>query len=340
MKKVLLFGYYGENNLGDDLLLESLINALQSKFLLGILVRKGTNLGSNFKFRVFNKFSLDLLKGILWSDVVVGGGGGLFQDKTSFRSFYYYLLIVLLSLILKRKVFLLGQSFSPLKNRFHEFILKEILNHCEDIYVRDSLSKDYLVKIGINPAKIKLSTDLSLLIDFPNYELEANILGLNLRQWYNFKGIDLENLVTQLLKKFEKIYFFSMQPHDSKLYYEILRNYKSKTMLISANDPDFWRYFSSCRLFIGMRLHSCIISMSLGIPFVAIVYDEKVKAFCKEIDWNFFVENFELDKILYYIEELEKNYLKYKELLLLKKNLLKSLIKRDLEHFESILCSK
>lgn len=343
MKKLLLFGYYGEGNLGDDLLLESLIKNFHSRFYLGILTKKNDSIGRTSNVRIFDKFSFEILKGIMWSDIVIGGGGGIFQDKTSLRSFYYYFFVVFLALLLKKRVFLLGQSFSPLRFKINEILLKKLLNCCEAIYLRDSFSKKYLEKIGVKPHKIKLSTDLSLLIDFPEYDNEkGNALGINLRSWrgFEFKEKDLETFLNNIAKNFEKIYFFSFQQEDYQVCKRLLGNLKSKVIPVSPNDPNFWKYFSSCSLFIGMRLHSCIISMSLGIPFIAITYDEKVKAFCEEIGWKYFVENFDFDKILSYIKELEGNFLENRKLLLSHREFLREKIRRDMEYFEKEICIK
>lgn len=343
MKKLLLFGYYGEDNLGDDLLLESLIDRFSPKFDLGVLTKKN-NKEEFLRAKIFNKFSIDALKGIIWSDIVIGGGGGIFQDKTSLRSFYYYFSIVFLSILLKKRVFLLGQSFSPLRYKVNEVFLAKVLNRCDAVYVRDSFSKNYLEKIGVKPYKIRLSTDLSLLIDFPiptyNHN-ESSILGINLRSWnkFSFKE-DLENFIINIYEKFDKVYFFIFQPEDYKIYEEIPNQFKSKVLPISPKDSNFWNYYSSCSLFVGMRLHSCIISMSLGIPFVAITYDEKVRAFCEEINWKYFLDSFDFDKVLGYIKELEKDSLEHRKFLLTCRDLLREKIKKDMEYFERELCLK
>jgi polysaccharide pyruvyl transferase WcaK-like protein len=49
MKKVLLFGYYGEGNLGDELLLKSLLFSLSTDFEIGILSKKKDK-NSNYRF--------------------------------------------------------------------------------------------------------------------------------------------------------------------------------------------------------------------------------------------------------------------------------------------------
>lgn len=343
MKRLLLFGYYGEGNLGDDLLLESLVENFHSKFYLGILTKRNDNLEKAFNVKIFNKFSFEILKSILWSDIVIGGGGGIFQDKTSLRSFYYYFFIVFLSLLFNKRVFLLGQSFSPLKYKINEIFLAKILNRCKSIYVRDSFSKKYLEKIGVKSHKIKLSTDLSFLIDFPSYENNnSNILGINLRSWNDFKfeEKEIETFINNIAESFEKIYFFSFQQKDYQFYERLPSTFKSKVSVVTSKDPSFWKDFSSCRLFIGMRLHSCIISMSLGIPFIAIAYDEKVKAFCEEISWKYFVENFDFDKILSYIKELEGNFFEYRKLLISRREFLREKIRRDMEYFEREICMK
>lgn len=338
MLKLLLFGYYGEGNLGDELLLRSLISVFGKNHKVGILTNK-VNKGQKDDIVEFNKFSIEILKGIRWTDVVIGGGGGIFQDKTSSKSFYYYLFIIFLSLLFKKKVYLIGQSFSPLKKRINGFLLRFFLNNVEKIYVRDSFSKNYLEKLGVRSDKIILSTDLAFLLDipFPSREEDKKILGINLRKWGNLNLENLNSTLETLISKYDSFYFFSFQQEDSQ-FYEILKDKFKKIDLIEPQDPNFYDYYSSCRLFIGMRLHSCILSVLLGIPFIAISYDEKVEAFCHDIGWKFIIKDFSWDKILCYVNEIEENYKDYKDYLLSKGKILKEKAKEDIANFEEVLC--
>ncbi len=335
MLKLLFFGYYGEGNLGDDLLLKSLLTIFGNKYNLGVLIKGIDKRYQQKDIREFSKFSIDVFKGIKWADVVVGGGGGIFQDKTSIRSFYYYIFVLSLSLLFGKRVYLLGQSFSPLKSKINEFFLRVFLNRTGKIYVRDSFSKDYLIKLRVKPEKIVLSTDLVFLLDFP-FELKNNGkgLGINLRGWRGFKFEEFNPILKDLIQKYGEFYFFSFQDKDSQIYELIENDFKSKIRLINPDNLEFLSCFSSCRLFIGMRLHSCILSVLLGIPFIAISYDEKVEAFCYDIDWKFVIKDFSQDRILCYVNEIEKNYQYYRNYLLSKRESLRKKIREDILDFE------
>ncbi|MGB9810322.1 MAG: polysaccharide pyruvyl transferase CsaB [Dictyoglomus turgidum] len=339
MLKLLFFGYYGEGNLGDDLLLKSLITVFGDKYNLGVLTNRSDRKQQQKGIREFYKFSTDVFKGVRWADVVVGGGGGIFQDKTSSRSFYYYIFVLFLSLLFGKKVYLLGQSFSPLESKINEVLLRVFLNRIEKIYVRDSFSKEYLVKLGVKPEKIVLSADLVFLLDFP-FELKNNsrAVGISLREWRGFKFEEFNPILENLTQKYGEFYFFSFQDKDSQIYELIENDFKSKIRLINPTDLEFLSYFSSCRLFIGMRLHSCILSVLLGIPFIAISYDEKVEAFCYEIDWKFVIKDFSQDKILCYVNEIEEDYQYYRNYLLSKRESLRKKIREDILDFEREIC--
>jgi len=337
MKKVLLFGYYGEGNLGDELLLKSLLFSLSTDFEIGVLSKKKDK---NSNYRFFNKFSpLQVYKALKWADVVVAGGGGLFQDKTSIKSFFYYLSIVFFALLFNKKLYLLGQSFSPLRNRIEEKLLGFILTQCNKVYVRDSLSYNYLKKINVPEEKIKLSTDLVFLLDFNYKNVEAKYIGINLRRWKDYSLNDIYSLLTNLAGLINKeMAFYALHTEDKYLFDELDNYIKSKIKFIELAEDNIEEFFPLNIIFIGMRLHSHILSVLFEIPFIAISYDEKVKGFCEDIGWKFVVDELSSDKIKDYFNEILKNYDQYKEYLKKVKNMQREKIREDIDNFKKEIC--
>jgi len=337
MKRVLLFGYYGEGNLGDELLLKSLLFSLSTNFEVGVLSKKRDK---NSNYKVFNKFSpFQVYKALKWAEVVVAGGGGLFQDKTSLKSFFYYLSIIFFALLFNKKIYLLGQSFSPLRNRIEEKLLGYILTQCNKVYVRDSFSYNYLKKINVLEEKIKLSTDLVFLLDFNYKKLERKYIGVNLRRWKDYSLNDIYSLLTNLEGLMEKeMVFYALHTEDKHLFDELGNHIKSKIKFVELTDDNIEEFFPMNIIFIGMRLHSHILSVLFEIPFIAISYDEKVKGFCEDIGWKFVVDELSSDKIKDYVAEILKNYDQYKEYLKKVKIMQKEKIKEDLDNFKKEIC--
>ncbi|MCX7845124.1 MAG: polysaccharide pyruvyl transferase CsaB [Dictyoglomaceae bacterium] len=315
MKKILLFGYYGEGNLGDELILENLKKNLEKKFYLGVLTPNKDYYKDLVSFHKF-KFS-EILRGIDWADTVIGGGGGIFQDKTSFKSFLYYLSILWLSFLKRKKIYLLGQSFSPFRFNISRYLLKISLLICEEIYTRDKFSLNFLINMGIPKNKLFLIPDITFLTEFPQRDTNKSYVGINFRPWRGFNLNSLEEFL-KVLKKSEKLIFFSFQDSlDLEFFNKLSSEIKEGIEIISYNNKNFITKFYSCKYFIGMRLHSLILASILGIPFLGISYDEKIEAYLEDLGWKFFLQIDELDKLFPLWIQLKEEegleaYLKFK----------------------------
>ena len=93
-KKILLLGYYGFGNAGDELILLSLLNEIKHitpETRITVLSNNPHKTSRDYGVRAVNRRNpLALVKEIWATDVVVLGGGGLLQDTTS-TSLWRYL---------------------------------------------------------------------------------------------------------------------------------------------------------------------------------------------------------------------------------------------------------
>ena len=95
--KIVVSGYIGFDNFGDESLLNVLLENLKT------LSTQITVITSNPKKTAFvhgvktvKTFDIfGLLLSILKSDILISGGGSLLQDKTSVKSLFYYLFVIL-----------------------------------------------------------------------------------------------------------------------------------------------------------------------------------------------------------------------------------------------------
>ena len=99
---VVLCGYYGFHNLGDDLLAESILMLLErcgiKKEKVGILSAAPAESEELLGITAVNRWRIgDVYRLLKRSRTLLLGGGGLFQDTTSIRSCLYYWGVVLLA---------------------------------------------------------------------------------------------------------------------------------------------------------------------------------------------------------------------------------------------------
>jgi len=114
MKKILVSGYYGYQNSGDDAILHSIchdIKQLNIESEITVLSNQPHVTMSEYSVNAVDRFNLKkVIKQIKNCDVLVMGGGTLIQDLTSTRSLYYYLGIIWMAKFYKKKVMLYGNG--------------------------------------------------------------------------------------------------------------------------------------------------------------------------------------------------------------------------------------
>ena len=113
MSNIVISGYYGFGNAGDEAMLCAIIDAIRKEEAdAHITVISGNPKETSKKHNInaVGTFSaLGILKAIAHSDLVISGGGSLLQDATSIRNTYYYLSIMALAKLLGKKVMLYSQ---------------------------------------------------------------------------------------------------------------------------------------------------------------------------------------------------------------------------------------
>ena len=98
-RQLLLVGYYGEHNLGDDALLEVLLGHMPAGFTAMVTAHDTDLVRQRFRVDTVQRRSLaQVLKALSNCDGLVLGGGSLLQDSTSFRSLLYYAALIFAAL--------------------------------------------------------------------------------------------------------------------------------------------------------------------------------------------------------------------------------------------------
>ena len=92
----LLCGYYGEHNIGDDLLLRALLAQLPRCSQPVVTARDQLEVERQFGVSTCPRRPLqEVLQALSRCDALVLGGGSLLQDSTSFTSLLYYAALIL-----------------------------------------------------------------------------------------------------------------------------------------------------------------------------------------------------------------------------------------------------
>ena len=144
-KKIIISGYYGFGNLGDEAILISIIDRLNTEIEnpeIVILYTKAESeiLKSYKNVRCVHRMNpLAIFFEMINADLVISGGGGLLQDSTGFTTVLYYLGIVKMALFLRKKVLFYAQGIGPLNLDKSKKLITNTLNKVNFITVRDIL---------------------------------------------------------------------------------------------------------------------------------------------------------------------------------------------------------
>ena len=158
MSNILISGYYGFNNAGDEALLTAILASLYAiEPEADITVISGNPSETTTKHRVKSLFRFDagkILSALGRADLLISGGGSLLQDVTSKRSLAYYLSIIALAKLRGKKVMLFAQGIGPIRSGFMRFLTRVICRQADVITVRDRESAEELVRLGLQREKI------------------------------------------------------------------------------------------------------------------------------------------------------------------------------------------
>lgn len=300
--KLLLAGYYGSGNIGDEAILRSLISGIRENYPYGkITVLSADPLETSKTHDVdsIRKYSFfRILKELRSSDAFILGGGGILQDATSARSLFYYLLLISAAKFFGKKVILLGQGIGPVRNKY---LLKKVLANVDLITVRDERSFRELRDIGARPKKLVLTADLSFLLESPDKEkgqklldvegvkkCESRLIGVSLRP--PVKGKDqtsiykaVASLCDHLIKEKDSgvVFLVFKYPDDLEAVNQVMgfMKYSAHVLLRRCTPGEMLDVISSFDALIGMRLHSLIFSSIAKVPCFGLSYDPKVESF-------------------------------------------------------------
>ncbi len=288
--KVVISGYYGFDNFGDESILSVLINKLKELDAQITVITK-TPQKTALLYSVKTAWYIcprQIFFSLLRCDVLISGGGSLLQDVTSLKSLFYYLWVINTALFFKKKVIIFAQGIGPINSKLGRFLTKRTLKKCSLITVRDEKSLFLTRGWGIDNAEMVCD---------PLFDLEippcfrSDKIGVQLRAFKNLKEELLINLATQINENFsqKEIEIFSFQDSIDLLvcrrFEAILKviNPQINTQIIYNQTPkEIINKISMLEYLVAMRFHANLIALKAGVKTLAVSYDEKVEKLAKE----------------------------------------------------------
>ncbi|MCD5411183.1 MAG: polysaccharide pyruvyl transferase CsaB [Clostridiales bacterium] len=302
--KVLVFGYYGFQNLGDEAILQAIVEQFKSvseEIEITALTYKAEDTKKSFDINTVSRNDFcGLIRRIKEVDVVISGGGSILQDVTSSRSLIYYLAIILIAKLLNKKIMFYANGFGPINKVLNRIIATYIINKVDVVTVRDYKSKELMQSMGVkNNIIVTADATFALkLLSEPEVErvwggIEIDktrkTIGISVRKWKHLK--EYKKIVAKMgdyLSKLNyQIVFIPMQhPNDVEVSKEIASMMENESVILEKKyaPSELIGIIGNLEMLIGMRLHSLIFAAISGVPMVGIEYDPKIKSFLDDFE--------------------------------------------------------
>lgn len=338
---VIMSGYYGFNNSGDEAILLSMhknIERMGDNINIIVLSNKPEETRAKYGVDVVYRFSFkEVFKAIKNCDVVLSGGGSLLQDSTSTRSLMYYLSIILLAKMLGKKVMLYANGIGPVSKNFNRQIVKTVVNKADLITLREGYSYEELKSMGVS-AKSFVTADPVFTLDSVSKDeannllikagipLDKEIVGVSVRNVKNWRNEDefveeMAYLCDSIYEKYNRnIVFIVMQvPNDIRISEKVHEKMKNPSYILrDAYSPyEIMGIIGRMSFIVSMRLHTLIFAARQRVPLVGFVYDPKIQYYLDKLQMpsGGDIHDFDMNKTLEIIDDMIVNHEKYAEIL-------------------------
>lgn len=307
-RKVLISGYYGFDNSGDDAILKAIVKDFKdsSKDIeITALSSDPDSTRQNYGIRAVNRFNLlQIIRAMYSTDLFISGGGSLLQDITSTRSIIYYISLIYLAKLFNKPVMVYANGIGPINKRYNRLLTRKVLDRVDVITLRDFNSRKTLKEIGVTNKNVYVTSDpvftlkpasqtrVNNILEYEGIPADKPLVGISVRKW---KGApDLEVTVSKTIDYLTSHYQLNILlipmhfPDDLKISTRIMELSRGNCYIISNKYTveELMGIISRLELIIAMRLHSLIYAATQAVPMVGLVYDPKVEGFLDLLGLN------------------------------------------------------
>ncbi|MCF2938361.1 polysaccharide pyruvyl transferase CsaB [Paenibacillus alkaliterrae] len=310
IRRIVISGYYGFRNSGDEAVLRSILLALDEQGKAqGVQVQPIVlSADPAWTSRMYGVESVrrmhpgDLWNALRRSDGLISGGGSLLQDATSAKTIPYYTGVMKLAQLLGKPTFAYSQGIGPVNRRWMDPLIRGVMKRSAYVSVRDAESAALLARIGVPSDRIEVVPDPVMGLPLPAGAAaaasvsalradEPPLVGVSLRRWRS-DGADLaraaEALVALSKRMPVRLRFLPFHtPSDRGASEQVLERLSgrlgvgsSAELAAPGDDPQqMLLEVSRCDALFGMRLHALIYAAGQMVPMLGLSYDPKIDQF-------------------------------------------------------------
>lgn len=314
VRRIVISGYYGFSNSGDEAVLRSILLALEEegssqgiKIQPVVLSADPAWTSSMYGVESVRRMHpADLWHALKNSDGLISGGGSLLQDATGTKTIPYYTGVMKLAQLLGKPTFAYSQGIGPVNRRIMDPLIRGVMKRSAYVSVRDAESAALLVRIGVPERMIEVVPDPVMGLPLPEGSEEPGsriphaaeggspeppLVGVSLRRWRS-DGADLaraaEALVALSKRMPVRLRFLPFHtPSDTETSEQVMERLRGRLgdgsyaeLAAPGDDPQqMLLEVSRCDALFGMRLHALIYAAGQMVPMLGLSYDPKIDQF-------------------------------------------------------------
>ncbi len=326
---IMISGYYGFHNSGDDSILSAIVGELKEKapnLSITVLSKSPEETSRVYGVNSINRFNLwKIWRSLRHTKLLISGGGSLIQDVTSSKSLYYYLTIIKLAKLCGARVMLYANGIGPITKKRNKGLVKKILKSVNYATLRDNSSMQELSTLNVSigsavtadPVFAMKNADSDTIAKIlNNSKITSKYFVVAVRVW---KKNDKE-FVKKAASFCEYVYnkygimplFMPMQTsYDTAISREIAKRLSCPFGVLDKtySPEEMLGIVGGAEFALGMRLHTLIYAAKAAVPTIGLAYDPKVTALMQELGQEYImnVESIDEQKLCGFADSIMKN---------------------------------
>ena len=305
---IIISGYYGYENIGDDSILIPLIGGIRERLpdaKITVLARNPKNVERISRVRTINRFNLfSIWREMRHAKLLISGGGSLLQDGTSKKSLLYYAYIMRCAKKHGLRVMVYANGLGPLSAPSSRVAAAKAISDADYISFRERSSLELLGELGVSRDDARVTADPALLIEpaqnswidhiHSREGVSTEYFIVSIKDGNNFDGAKtdsdvLDSLAADIREIAEK---YSLTPlyipmyvgRDGAITKRLAEMVGRGVVFEKLTASELCGLIKRARFVVGTRLHMLIFAASMAVPMIGITYDPKIDAFLDYIN--------------------------------------------------------
>lgn len=288
---ILICGYYGYGNMGDETILSVLIEKLRAEdpaLRLCVLSASPEQTSSLRNVASVDRFDPSgIAKAMDRSKMLLFGAGNLLQDKTSTHSLLYYAHILHSARKKGLKIMIYANGIGPLRGEENRKRTAKVLRLADSVSLREPVSFEYAQSLGLQ-APVRLTFDPAILAEKEDFPIPcANYFVIAPKKISPACSDALVGTILSLKKKTGLIpILVSLYDKQDMTYVKKLASQANARICFPKTAGECITLFSSAKLVISSRLHALIYATAASCPMMAYSDDEKLFSYLDHIGFG------------------------------------------------------